>query len=134
MRRRRSSSRRYADGVRRSAVLNIVIVLALAAAVFALPGGGETADLVLALLSTLVLMSFVMFGWRMYREHHVALYSLGDTNRGLLYGGIGAVVFALAGRVHLLATGAGTLLWFVVVTGAVVAFYRVWVSWRANAF
>lgn len=114
--------------------INVVIVLALAGAVFALPGGGDTADLILALLSTLILFSFVWFGWRLYREHRVDLYSLGDGYRGALYGGIGAIVFALAARGRLLETGAGTLLWFAVVSGAVVAFYRVWMHWRANAY
>jgi hypothetical protein len=118
--------------VSRNAV-NVLVVLAIAAAVFAIPGGGDTADLVLALLSTLILMSFIAFGWRMYRENRIALYSLGDTHRGLLYAGIGGIIFALAGRVRLLETGAGSLLWFAVVAGAILAFYRVWAYWRAES-
>lgn len=118
----------------RNAAINLLVVLALAAAVFALPGGGDTADLVLALLSTLILMSFIAFGWRLYREHRIDLYSLGDAHRGALYGGIGAIVFALAARVRLLETGPGTLLWFAIVSGAVVALYRVYVHWRSLAY
>lgn len=112
--------------------VNVLVVLVLAGAVFAVPGGGDTADLVLALLSTLILMSFIAFGWRMYREHRMDLYSLGDTHRGMLYAGIGGIVFALAGRVRLLDTGAGSLLWFAVVAASVLAFFQVWAHWRAD--
>jgi len=114
---------------------NALIVVALGAAVFALPGGGDAADFVLALLSTLILVSFVVFGWRFYREHRVDIYSLGDRHRAALYGAIAVIVFALAGRVELLATGAGTIVWFVLVGGAAYALYRVFVQWRElNAY
>jgi len=111
-------------------VRNVLIVVALAAAVFALPGGGDTAAFVLAILSTLILMSFVAFGWRLYREHRVDLYSLGDGHRGALYAAIAALVFALAGRVQLLETSAGGVVWFALVGGAIYALYRVFVHWR----
>jgi tellurite resistance protein TehA-like permease len=114
--------------------INVVVVVALAAAVFALPGGGEAADLVVGVLSTLVLMSLVLFGWRMYREHRIDLYSLGDPYRGALYAAAAAIVFALAGRVRLLETGAGTIVWFAVVGAAVYALYRVYQQWRSNAY
>lgn len=117
------------------AVRNGLIVVAIAAAVFALPGGGDAADFVLALLSTLIMVSFVVFGWRFYREHRVDIYSLGDQHRGALYGAIAAIVFALAGRAELLDTGAGTLAWFVLMGLAAYALYRVFVQWRdVNAY
>ena len=52
---------------------NVAIVLVLAAAVAFLPGGGTTAALVGAILSTLIIVSLVFFAYRFYREHRVEL-------------------------------------------------------------
>lgn len=109
---------------------NVVIVVALAALVFAVPGGGDAAQLVGAVLSTLITVAFVAFGWRFYRENRVDLYSLGDQYRGALYAALAAIVFALAARNELLDTGGGTLAWFVIVGLAVWALFRVFFRWR----
>ena len=77
-------------------VRNVAIILVLAAAIAFLPGGGTTAALVGAILSTLILVSLVFFAYRFYREHRVEFDGLGDRWRGLLYGAIGVVVLALA--------------------------------------
>ena len=74
---------------------NVAIVLVLAAAVAFIPGGGTTAGLIGAILSTLIIVSLVFFAYRFYREHRVELDGLGDRWRGLLYGAIAAVVLAL---------------------------------------
>jgi hypothetical protein len=107
-----------------------LIVVAIAAAIFAIPGGGDAADLVAAVLSTLITVAFVAFGWRFYREHRVEIYSLGDPYRGGLYAALAAIVFALAGRDELLGTGGGTLAWFVIVGLAAYALFRVFWQWR----
>ncbi len=75
---------------------NVGIVLLLAAAVAFIPGGGTTAGLIGAILSTLIIVSLVFFAYRFYREHRLELDGLGDRWRGLLYGAIGVVVLALA--------------------------------------
>jgi hypothetical protein len=107
-------------------VRNVLLVAALAAAVAFLPGGGSTADFIGAFLSTAILASFVMIFARLYREHRVAIFGLGDRHRGLLYGAVGAAVLAMAWRSKLFETGGGTLLWFVLVAGAGAAVYAVW--------
>jgi hypothetical protein len=112
------------------AARNALIVVAIAAAVFALPGGGDAAAVVGATLSTLITVAFVAFGWRFYREHRVDIYSLGDQHRGALYGALAAIVFALAGVGELMDTGAGTLAWFVIMGVAVYALFRVFWQWR----
>jgi hypothetical protein len=109
---------------------NALIVVAIAAAVFAVPGGGDAAQLVGAVMSTLITVAFVSLGWRIYREHRVDLHSLGDEYRGALYAALAAIVFALAGVSHMMDTGAGTLVWFIVVGLAVWALFRVFFRWR----
>jgi hypothetical protein len=114
-------------------VRNVAIVLVLAAAVAFLPGGGTTAALIGAILSTLIMVSLVFFAYRFYREHRVDLYGLGDRWRGLLYVAIGAVVLALAARPRLSDSSGGTLLVVAVLGGAVYAFYAVWRHYREYA-
>lgn len=118
----------YAVGV--AAARNIAIILLLAAAVAFVPGGGDTAAVVGGVLSTLILASIVALGARFYREHRLDIDGLGDPWRGLLYGAIAIVVFAMAGRERMLETGAGTALWFACLLGASYAGYRVWRQWR----
>lgn len=115
---------------------NAGIIVLLAVVVFAVPGGGTTAAFVGALFSTLILASLVFGAWRMYREHRVALYSLGDTDRGLFYGGAAAIVLAAAGSNKLLnGSGPGVLLWVALVGGAIFAFVTVYRNFKAyNSF
>ena len=109
---------------------NVAIVLVLAAAVAFIPGGGTTAGLIGAILSTLIIVSLVFFAYRFYREHRVELDGLGDRWRGLLYGAIAAVVLALAALPRLKDTSGGTLVVVVLLGGAAYAFYAVWRRYR----
>ena len=52
---------------------NVAIVLALAALVAFLPGGGTAAAVIGGVLSTLILVSFVLIAGRFYREHRIDL-------------------------------------------------------------
>jgi hypothetical protein len=113
---------------------NVLIVLAVAAAVAFLPGGGSTAQLVQSLLGIAITVIFVLLGIRFYRENRVAIFSLGDKHRGLLYGALGALVLALAGRVTLLHTGLGSLVFVLLLVGAVGALYAVWQHHRAYGY
>jgi len=115
-------------------VRNVLIVLVLAVAVYAVPGGSNTAAFLRAVLSVLITASIAFFGWRLYREHRVAIFSLGDRHRGLLYGALGALVLMTAASGRLFATAAGTLLWFAVVVAAAYALYVVYREYRSNAY
>ena len=105
---------------------NVAIVLALAALVAFLPGGGDASAVIGAILSTLVIASFVMLGARYYREHRLDLVGLGDGWRATLYGAIAVVVVAMAARDRLFDSGGGTILWLAALAGAVYAVYLVW--------
>lgn len=113
---------------------NVLIILAVAAAVAFLPGGGDTAALVSALLGIALTVIFVLLGIRFYRENRVAIFSLGDKHRALLYGALGALVLALAGRVWLIRSGIGTLVFVVLLVGAAGALYAVWQHHRAYGY
>jgi Kef-type K+ transport system membrane component KefB len=112
---------------------NIAIILLLAAAVHFVPGGGDAAALVGALLSTAILASFVLLAARFYRERRMDIVGLGDRWRAVFYGSIAAIVLAMAARPRLIETGGGTLLWLAVVAGASFALYRVWRHYREYA-
>jgi|tagenome__1003787_1003787.scaffolds.fasta_scaffold20309002_1 multisubunit Na+/H+ antiporter MnhB subunit len=113
-----------------TAARNILIVLALAAVVEFAPGGGDTAALVNAVLLTLLNVIFVYFGVRFYRERRLDIYALGDRGRALLYGGVAGIVLALAGTRRWLDTGAGTIVWVLVIGGALVALVSVFRQYR----
>lgn len=113
---------------------NTLIVFALAAAVHFTPGGGTTADVVGALLSIAITVCFVLIGVRVYRENRVAIFSLGEQHRGLLYGALGVAILAMAGRGRLWDTGAGTLVWLLMIGGASYALVVVWRYYRTYSF
>jgi len=106
-------------------VRNVAIIAALAALVAFAPGGGTGSQVILQIFSILFLAGIVLMAYRLYREHRVALYGLGDRNRALLYGAVGLAVLAVAGTQKLWDTGAGTLVWFVMVALASFAVYTV---------
>jgi hypothetical protein len=113
---------------------NVLIVVAVAAAVAFLPGGGATAGLVWALLGIALTVTFVLLGVRFYRENRVAIFSLGDKHRALAYGAIAAMVVALAGRHELIQTGLGSLAFVVLIAGALGAGYAVFKHHRAYGY
>jgi hypothetical protein len=112
-------------------VRNVVIVALIAAAVYFLPSGGQVAQTFEALLYIGFGVAIGYIGLRFYRENHVALHSLGDRYRGLLYGGIAVGLLAFMARPRMWLTGIGELFWFVLIAGVVYAFVVVFKRWRA---
>ena len=113
---------------------NVLIVLLLALAVYALPGGGTTAGVVGALISIAFAVGIGLLLVRLYREHRTTIYGLGDRHRGMLYGGLAALLFAAAAARRMFdAGGAFALLWLVLVCGAAYALFVVWRQYREYA-
>lgn len=104
---------------------NLAIVLALAAAVAFLPGGGTTANVILQIISAVFLAGLVFFAFRLYREHRIALFSLDERIRAALYGSAGLVTLAVVGAHRLWQTSAGVLIWFALVGAAVLGLVTV---------
>jgi hypothetical protein len=114
-----------------SAARNVAVILVLAAAVAFIPGGGTTASVIGAILSTLILVSLVFFVARLYRDHRLDLDMLGDRWRGLLYGAVAVIVVAMAARPRLREQGdTGTLVWIALLASAAYAVYLVWRHYR----
>jgi hypothetical protein len=112
-------------------VRNILIVLAIAAAVQFIPGGSRGASTVEAILWAAFAAALGWIGIRLYREHRIGLHGLGDRHRALLYGAVALGAFLLAGRTRMWLTGGGELLWFVLLGAAVYALIVVYRSWRS---
>jgi hypothetical protein len=98
---------------------NVAIVLAIAAAVYLLPGGGRAAATFEAALWVAFGGGMAFLALRLYREQRVTIHSLGDWHRALLYGAVAAAAFAWMARSRMWETGLGELAWFVLVLGVV---------------
>ena len=108
-------------------VRNVAIVALIAAAVYVLPGGGRLASTFESVLLVGFGVGIAYLGLRLYREQRIAIYSLGDRYRGLLYGALALGVVAVTARARMWETGLGELVWFVLiglVVYALVAVYR----------
>lgn len=112
-------------------IRNIVIVLAIAAAVEFLPGGSRAADTFQAVLWTVFALGIGYVGFRLYREHRISIYSLGSKHRAILYGALALGALLLAGRARMWQTGGGELLWFVLAGGVLYSFFVVYRFWRS---
>jgi hypothetical protein len=112
-------------------VRNIAIVVAIAAAVYFIPGGGRAASTFEAAVLVAFGVAAGYLGLRMYREHRIAIHSLGDRHRALLYGGVAVALFAWVARRHMWQTGLGELAWFVLVAGVVYVAMEVYRHARA---
>ena|SRR5215207_6567109 len=112
---------------------NVLIILALAAVVAFLPGGGQGARTMATFFSILMFAGLAFFAGRLYMEHRYEIFGLGDRNRALLYGAVAVIALTLAASSRLLGTGAGILLWLALMAAAVFAIYTVWRAYRESA-
>lgn len=111
---------------------NIVIILAIAAAVALIPGGGHGANVVLQAASLLFLATLGWFASIMYRQHRVTLYGLGDRRRALLYAALTVGTVTLTGTSKLTSTSAGSLAWLLLLGAAL--YTVIAVVWSARRY
>ncbi len=90
-------------------VRNVLIVLAIAALVVLIPGGGKGANTAIQAIWMGFLGAFAWIVYVLYREHKTTLFSLGDGRRAVLYGAVGVGLLTLTAGSRLLATGSGTI-------------------------
>ena len=116
-----------------STARNVGIVLAVAALIAFLPGGGDFAALVSRTLS-FAFIGVIVFGlaWA-YRRHRLDIEALPVGHRVLLYGAIGTLVLAFAGSSQMTDTSAGSLLLVVLLVGCALALFAVWREYRSYA-
>ena len=111
---------------RLSTARNVAIIVVIAALVVFLPGGGRRGERLRSALWVGFGVGFGYIGVRLYREHRVAIYGLGDRHRALLYSGVAMIVFAWAARSRMWQSGAGELVWFLLVAFVVYALLEVY--------
>lgn len=126
---RRSSLRRRPrsvtiDGVR--IARNVAIVLLLALGLTVLPAGGNVAEGVLVALSVLFAVAIGGLLVRLWVQTDLQRDALTDRQRILVYGPAGAIALMIAGADEMLATGAGTVAWIVIVAGSGWLIYNTW--------
>jgi hypothetical protein len=109
---------------------NVAIIVVIALAVVALPGGSDVAGLVGAAFSLLFAALIAYFAGRFYRDHQVDIYGLGDLDRGTLYASLGAIVVVLAASGELTTTTAGTLVEVAALALCGGGLFRVYRNWQ----
>jgi hypothetical protein len=107
------------------AARNIAIIALLALVVAAVPGGGNLADGILAVLLIAFLVILGAAGYLAYRQNRLAYQTLDDRQRLFLLGALGAIAIMIAGADELLDSGAGTLVWIAILGLSIFAIARV---------
>jgi hypothetical protein len=111
---------------------NIAIILVIAALIVVLPGGGTGATVALQAASLAFLATLGWFAAVQYRQNRVALYSLGDARRAVLYVAVAVATLTLTATHRLWATGGGSAAWLVLMGAAIYAV--VTVVWSARKY
>ena len=112
---------------------NIAIVVALALAVWLVPGGGTTAGIIRGLLFAAFMALIGLFGARLYIRYRAEIFGLGDKHRAMLYGAIAVILVTLAASSALFSTGPTTLVWLALIGASVWTLVLVWRHWREYA-
>jgi hypothetical protein len=106
---------------------NIAIIVAIAVAVWKLPGGGTAASTVGNIFSVLFIGGLLFFAYRVYMERRDSILGLEERQRGLLYGALALAGFALIATRRMWDAGAlGALIWMAMLCAAAYAVYSVW--------
>jgi hypothetical protein len=113
-------------------IRNVAIILAVAAAVYFIPGGGRDASVASTAVWLIFLATLVWFASIMYREHRVAVYSLGDRRRAIVYAALAVATLTLTATNRLWATGAGSVAWLVLLAAA--AYAIIAIAWSARRY
>ena len=110
---------------------NIAIILALAIAVWKIPGGGTASQTISNIFSVLFLAGMFFFGYRTYMEHRTTFFGLEERQRGLMYGAIALAGFALIATRRLWDQGGlGAMLWLLMLGASGWALYSVWRAYK----
>ena len=102
-------------------VRNVVIILAIAAVIDIVPGGGTGADVVVQAISLIFLGALAWVAAMMYREHRNALYSLGNARRATLCAAVAVLALTLTATHRLWGSSLGSVAWLVLVAGTLYA-------------
>jgi hypothetical protein len=114
----------------RETARNIAIVLLLAALIDVVPGGGPAAQTLIQLITLAFLGAIAWVASRLYREHRMTLYGLGDRRRAIVYAAAGVATLTFTASSRLFQTGIGSLVWLLLLGACAFAVFRVFRSAR----
>lgn len=109
---------------------NVLIILAIAALVVLLPGGGTAAGTITQAVWLAFLGSTFWFAVIMYRQHRVSIYALGDRRRAIAYAAIGVGALTITASHRMWTSGAGKVAWVLLLVAAAYALGAVVVAHR----
>jgi hypothetical protein len=109
---------------------NVVIILAIAAVVAVVPGGGPASNTIIQVISLAFLAAIAWVASRLYREHRITLYSLGDRRRAIVYVAVGVATLTFCATDRLWATGVGGIVWLLLIAACAFAVFEVFRSAR----
>ena len=112
---------------------NIAIIVLIAVAVWLIPGGGVAAGVVGELISIAFLVAIWFALVYVYRNFRTTIFSLGDRDRGFLYGVLASILFLGASADRFFDNAALTLLWFAILAAAGYALVTTFRHWREYA-
>jgi hypothetical protein len=110
---------------------NVAIVVAIAAAIYFVPGGGRAASTIGAALWAGFGLGVGLVGLYLYRERRVWAYGLGERHRAILYGAIALGVFAWLARARMWASEVGHPAWYLLVAAVLYGLFLVYRQARA---
>jgi hypothetical protein len=108
------------------------IVLLIALAFTAIPGGGGTLNLLVTLLTIVFFTVLAFFAYRLYRQYSFELDSLTDQQRFVLYSSVGLAVLTICATGRLF-SGIGVLVWLALLGLCSFGIYWVWNEYRQTA-
>jgi hypothetical protein len=111
-------------------IRNIAIVLLLAALIDVVPGGGPAAQFLIQLISLAFLGAIAWVASRLYREHRMGLYALGDRRRAIVYVAAGVATLTFTASNRLFNSGIGSVVWLLLLAGCAFAVFRTFRSAR----
>jgi uncharacterized membrane protein (DUF2068 family) len=105
---------------------NVAIILALAAIVDFLPGGGAAAATVMAALTLIFLAAIALFVYRLYREQQLTLSTLTDPQKAGLFGAVGGIALLVVAYDEFSSWSGGVLLWIALIAACIAAIFLIW--------
>jgi FtsH-binding integral membrane protein len=114
---------------RNTHIRNVAIILALALAVWLLPGGDTASVTVGNLIGIVFIGGLLFFGYRMYMERRTMILDLEDRQRAILYASLAlGTITLVATRRMWDSSSLGALLWLALLG---LAFWGLLTVWRA---
>lgn len=112
--------------------VNYGIIALVALAFTAAPGGGETLNVILTLLSIAFFVLIAVAGYTLYRRYRFEIHSLTERQRLVMYGSVGLAFLTLSATSRLIdAGGLGFLAWVALLSLCSFGLYWVWAQYRS---